>query len=148
MKWDSEQKTARKRFERLCPDGAPRWWRFYAEDGGEGWLCVMTGSDADGFYRSCSRDPYHPQGIGSAGQYDRGPVDLRDRRTAPKIGRRSSSGLRVGFAELPPKVQKSVLEDERSRRGWAEQDATARVFPVVAGGAVVGFRLRWSDLNK
>lgn len=60
------------------------------------------------WYRAMSGHPCSPAGVGIASECRAAPIDFPPvalDRNHPRLGRR------VGFASLPPDVQRSVLED-------------------------------------
>lgn len=113
------------RREALLPGGIPRWFRAYDNRGEsfDRYTYVLTGKRGEGFYRGCSAHPFHPQGFGisnSSGRWIGGrwyphPVDMPPGCglfMAPAIGRKHPFlGWRIGWADLPPDVQRSLMQD-------------------------------------
>lgn len=137
------------RFKRLCPGGIPRWQRWYHNPGSSPpWSYCYTGAGNGGYYRVCSSDPYHPQGIGMSGEVPgRRPADAVPGEWVPcRVGKnhpQEAWGVRINYEDLPPKVQKSALEDEAVRRGWmARTGKPDRV--RVCEGTPNQYRLVWA----
>ena len=118
-----------EREQKLMPGGVPRWFRAYDNRGAtaDRYTYVLTGKCGHGFYRGCSEHPFHPQGFGisdsngyGSGPNWRGcPIDTDTRRGAPAwppaIGRKHPFlGWRVGWGDLPPDVQHSLVQDYRA----------------------------------
>ena len=103
----SPLKLAERR-RRLCPNGIPRYVHCY-DNGGtsfDQYTIVFTGryrhkTLGETFYRGCSKNPYHPCGIGQSGSSP-------DRIDWPTYGH---LGKKIRFYELPPDVRKLVLDD-------------------------------------
>lgn len=108
---------------RLLPGGSPRYVRCYDNGGtsGDRYTVILTGRRGRGFYRACSSNPYHPQGIGISDATQSGqPLDVEIRRQRgdrnahwpPAVGQRCHVlGKRVPPTDLPPMVQVSMWED-------------------------------------
>jgi hypothetical protein len=120
------------REQRLMPGGIPRWFRAYDNRGetADRYTYVLTGKQGEGFSRGCSAHPYHPQGFGISaanGYYSNGkwrgvPLDTDTRHGArswpPAIGRKHPFlGWRIGWGDLPPDVQRSLLQDYKGAWG-------------------------------
>lgn len=116
-------KKTERRIAALIPGGVPRYVRCYDNGGrsGDRYTVVLTGKRGGGFYRSCSENPYHPQGIGiSDGTASGQPLDIEIRRQrgdrhahwAVAIGRSCPVlGKRLAVGDLPLMVQVSVWQD-------------------------------------
>lgn len=102
---------------RLLPAGVPRWVRVY-DNGGESWdryTAIYTGryrhlTGGSFWVRGMSEHPFHPQGFGQMGEYDR-QIDTNDSGFAPAIGRKNHLGKRIRFEDLPEDAQRCVLMD-------------------------------------
>jgi hypothetical protein len=117
-----------EREQRLMPGGIPRWFRAYDNRGAtaDRYTYVLTGKRGNGFHRCCSEHPFHPQGFGvsdasgtwSGGKWYPHPVDMPPGLglfMPPAIGRKHPRlGWRVAWGDLPPDVQRSLVQDYRA----------------------------------
>lgn len=95
------------------PGGIPRWIRIYWDKKDTGHYTVEFTRPQDfglkGYVvgREMSDNPYHPQGVGLSFEYP-----------AYQVGRkRGHWGVRVKFQDVPPMVQKSIIQDYCDWRG-------------------------------
>ena len=107
-------KAQRERFERIMPDGKPRYIRCY-DNGGpatergsiDRYTVVFTGNypGREGLcrYLAMSGAPFHPQGFGQHGE----SLDTIDRPSYGHLGKR------INFDDLPEDCQELVVSDYR-----------------------------------
>jgi hypothetical protein len=97
-----------ERFNRLMPNGIPRYIRCY-DNGGKSfdrYTVVFTGrythkTNHSFWYLGMSTNPFHPQGYGQHGESNFMPIDR------PKY---SHLGKKIKFENLPEDCQKCVKE--------------------------------------
>lgn len=119
------------RYERLMPNGIPRWVRVY-DNGGRSfdrYTVVFTGKRAamrapgrapQFPYLGMSEHPFHPQGFGQHGHSDWKPCDVTGSSWGgAAMGRSNHLGKRIPFSALPPDCQRLVLSDYREIWGLA-----------------------------
>lgn len=111
---------ATERAGRLLPGGVPRWVRCYDNEGesADRYTVVFTGrythkTGGVHWYLGASAHPSSAQGAGITGE-DRRCIDTygpeRGYRWPPALGRKCHLGRRVRFVDLPPGVQRFVLD--------------------------------------
>lgn len=111
-------KAQRARFERLMPEGKPRYIRCYdsgPDEGADRYTVVYTGRyQHDGcgyFYVGMSGSPFHPQGVGYHGEHPYGSIDR------PTYGH---LGKKIKYDDLPDDCKKLVLSDYLDLWGLSE----------------------------
>lgn len=109
------------RQSRLLPGGVPRYVRCYDNQGesADRYTVVFTGR-IPGYtrgwvpYLGMSASPFHPQGVGMHGEYDKYSNPGQTNIDTPKY---SHLGKKITFKDLPADCQTLVLQDYKDYWG-------------------------------
>ncbi len=82
----------------------PRWIRCYDNGGKTADRYIVVFTKGKRVYLSMNREPFHPQGIGMHGEWNKGENSI-DRPTYGHLGKK------IAFNQLPEDCQKLVRQD-------------------------------------
>jgi len=123
MKIKFKTKKQKDRYDRLCPNGIPRYVRIYDNGGPEvekgsidRYTCVFTGNYTSRtgrrhWYLAFNGSPFHPQGFGQHGESERQIDVIGGSWGGPSIGKKCHLGTRIRFEDLTEDGKKFVIQN-------------------------------------